>query len=46
MDGNIDTKMYQINQAAQGVWWAANNSPTWRIALSVLYSVAVDGLGR
>jgi hypothetical protein len=46
MDKNIDTKMYQINQAAQGVWWNAQTMPLYKLGISLLYTVVVDGLGR
>jgi len=44
-DGYIDTKMYQINQVGRGFWWGSNNSPSWRIYISLLYSLVLDGLG-
>ena len=37
MDADIDTRMWQINQAAQGVWYAATNTPDWRIYLNVSF---------
>jgi hypothetical protein len=34
-DAGLDTPIYQINQAALGAWYQANNMPFWRIALTV-----------
>lgn len=31
----IDLPLWQVNQAAQGVWYAATNTPNWRIYLNV-----------
>ncbi|CDW87257.1 cd36 family protein [Stylonychia lemnae] len=45
-DQDIDKKIWQINQAALGVWFAANHPPAWRLGLNLLYSVVLDGLGR
>jgi len=42
----LDTPIWQINQAAMGVWFAATHPPEWRLALNLLYSVVLDGLGR
>jgi hypothetical protein len=28
------------------VWWNQNNTPAWRIYLTLLYSIVVDGLGN
>jgi len=44
--GNIDEKMYVLNQAAFGVWWQLNNAETWRTYITLLYSIVLDGLGR
>ena len=44
-DGYIDTKMYQVNQAGLGVWWGQNFSPKWRVMITLMYSLVLDGLG-
>ena len=28
------------------MWWNQNNTPAWRIYLTLLYSIVVDGLGN
>eukprot|EP00347_Sterkiella_histriomuscorum_P022889 403336776 len=45
-DPDIDTQIWQINQAALGLWFAATQPPPFRLALNLLYSVVTDGLGR
>jgi hypothetical protein len=37
--------MYQVNQAGLGVWWGQNNSPKWRVMITLIYSLVLDGLG-
>ena len=44
--GNIDEKMYVVNQAALGVWYQLNNAPKWRTYITLLYSIVLDGFGR
>lgn len=45
-DGDLDQPIYMVNQALQGAWYQANNSPFWRTAIAVIYSVVLDGIGR
>jgi hypothetical protein len=35
-DPDIDTPIWQINQAAQGVWYGTLNPPDWRLYLNVI----------
>ena len=44
--GNIDTKMYLVNQAAMGVWYQLRNAELWRTYITLLYSIVIDGFGR
>ena len=44
--GNIDTKMYLVNQAAMGVWYQLRNADLWRTYITLLYSIVIDGFGR
>ena len=44
--GNIDEKMYLVNQAALGVWYQLNNAPKWRTYITLIYSIVLDGFGR
>ena len=44
--GNIDDKMYFVNQAAMGVWYQLRNADAWRTYITLLYSIVNDGLGR
>lgn len=44
-DQDIDTPLKFVNQAAMGVWWGQNNAPKWRVYVTLLWSVIVDGLG-
>jgi hypothetical protein len=32
---DLDIPIWQINQAALGVWFAATNPPDWRLAINV-----------
>lgn len=45
-DTNIDNKMWQINQAALGIWYAATTTADWRLYLNVsnkfIHPVFVD----
>ena len=34
-DTDLDTPIWQINQAAQGVWFGTQNTPDWRLYLNV-----------
>mmetsp|Transcript_6498 Transcript_6498/g.4614 ORF Transcript_6498/g.4614 Transcript_6498/m.4614 type:complete len:122 (+) Transcript_6498:259-624(+) len=45
-DEFFESKMYLVNQAGLGVWWAQNNSDPWRIFITLIYSIVNDGLGR
>ena len=44
-DGQIDTPMWVSNQAAYGVWYQQNNTPKWRVYLTLIYSIVNNGLG-
>jgi hypothetical protein len=37
MDTGLDQPMYQVNQAAQGAWYTAQNTAYWRTAITVLF---------
>lgn len=36
VDSTLDTPIWQINQAGQGVWYGATHTPDWRIYLNVI----------
>ena len=44
--GNIDQKMYLVNQAAMGVWYQLRNADLWRTYITLIYSIVLDGFGR
>lgn len=44
--GNLDTKMWLVNQAALGTWFGQNNAEPWREYITVLYNIVNVGLGQ
>jgi len=43
-DQDLDKPIWQINQAAQGVWFGTQNTPDWRLYLNVIVHYWLFGL--
>lgn len=42
----MDTKLWQVNQAGNGVWYQQQNTPLWRLFMTILYTDVYYGLGQ